>query len=97
MESLINRSRNLISRLWQADAPLTGVGLLMIVILAASIVGLAIDPRSITGAPAWLKPAKFAASIAIYTLTLAWVFTFLRDWTKTRFVLGRSAAAGSLR
>ena len=39
------------------------------------------------GAPAWMKPAKFAASIAIYTLTLAWVFTYLPEWTRTRRVV----------
>ncbi|MFP2904886.1 hypothetical protein ACLESD_07495, partial [Pyxidicoccus sp. 3LFB2] len=26
-----------------------------------------------TGQPVWLKPAKFAASISVYTLTLAWL------------------------
>ena len=41
----------------------------------------------ITGAPAWMKPAKFAASIAIYTLTLAWVFTYLPEWPRTRRVV----------
>ena len=34
-----------------------------------------------------MKPAKFAASIAIYTLTLAWVFTYLREWPATRRVV----------
>ena len=32
--------------------------------LAAAAVGLIIDAHLITGAPAWLKPAKFALSIA---------------------------------
>ena len=34
-----------------------------------------------------MKPAKFAASIAIYTFTLAWVFTYLREWPRTRRVV----------
>jgi hypothetical protein len=34
-----------------------------------------------------MKPAKFAASIGIYTLTLAWVFTYLPEWTRTRRVV----------
>ena len=34
-----------------------------------------------------MKPAKFAASIAIYTLTLAWVFTYLPEWPRTRRVV----------
>lgn len=41
-----------------------------------------VDPRVITGAPAWLKPAKFAVSIGIYSATLAWVLTFLPSWPR---------------
>ena len=81
---------SLLSRLWAADAPLTAVGLLMIALLGVAAVGLMIDPRVVTGAPVWLKPAKFAASIAIYTLTLAWVFTYLAPWTRTRRIVSRT-------
>ena len=73
-----------LKQLWRSDARLTAVGLVMIALLAASGVALVIDPRVIMGAPAWMKPAKFHASVAIYTLTLAWVFIFLREWPKTR-------------
>jgi hypothetical protein len=82
------RLTSFLTRLWQTDAPLTAVGLLMIGFLALALLGLALDPRTVTGAPAWLKPAKFAASIAIYTLTLAWMFTFLPSWTRTRRIVG---------
>lgn len=41
-----------------------------------------LDPRTIDGAPAWLKPAKFAASTAVYSATLAWVLTHLSDWPR---------------
>src|SRR4029078_10721184 len=63
--------------LWNASRPLTAVGLGMLAVLAASLAGLALDPRTVRGAPAWLKPAKFAASTAIYSLTLAWLITYL--------------------
>lgn len=76
-----------IIRLWNSDARLTAVGLGMLVLLAASAVGLVVDPREIGGAPAWMKPVKFAASIAIFTLTIAWVFTFIPEWIKTRRVV----------
>lgn len=76
-----------ILKLWKTDPKLTATGLLMIALLVASSIGLLVDPRQITGAPAWMKPAKFAASIAIYTLTLAWVFTYLPEWVKTRRVV----------
>lgn len=68
--------------LWNASRPLTAAGLGMIVVLAASLAAMAVDPRVITGAPAWLKPAKFAISTAIYALTLAWLFTYLPGRTR---------------
>jgi hypothetical protein len=80
------------TRLWHASPPLTGVGLLMLVAAAASVVGMLVDPRIITGAPAWLKPFKFAISTAIYSLTLAWIFTWLPDWPRLRRVVGWTTA-----
>ena len=79
-------------RLWTTDLPLTATGLLMLAGLVAALAGLWLDPRLITGAPAWLKPAKFAISTAIYTLTLAWIFTYLRDWPRTRRIVGWTTA-----
>src|SRR5262249_60262891 len=49
-------------RLYTTDAPLTVTGLLMVAALTPALAGLWLDPRVITGAPAWLKPAKFALS-----------------------------------
>jgi hypothetical protein len=74
------------------NRPLTATGLFMLVVLAASLAGLWLDPRVITGAPAWLKPAKFAISVAIYALSLAWVFTYLPAWERTRRVVGWTTA-----
>ncbi len=81
-----------LGRLWQASPPLTAVGVLMLVAAAAFVVGLLVDPRTITGAPAWLKPLKFAVSIAIYSFTLAWIFGFLPDWPRARRVVGGTTA-----
>jgi hypothetical protein len=80
-------------RLWTTDAPLTATGLIMLAGLAAAVAGLWLDPRTITGAPAWLKPAKFAASTAIYTFTLAWIFSDLPDWRRMRRIVGRMTSA----
>ena len=74
----------MLNRLWKSSAPLTATWLLMIAALAGAVIGLAVDPRIITGAPAWLKPAKFATSIAIYTFTLAWIFSVIPEWVRTR-------------
>jgi hypothetical protein len=82
----------LLERLSRTSPPLTMVGTLMIVAAGASIVGLLVDPRTIAGAPAWLKPLKFAISTAIYSLTLAWIFEWLPDWPRVRRVVGWTTA-----
>jgi hypothetical protein len=66
-------------RLWKASPPLMTAGLLMLAVFAASVAGMAVDHSTILGAPTWLKPAKFGISTAIYTFTLAWIFTYLPD------------------
>jgi hypothetical protein len=82
----------MLARLWRGSAPLTATGFAMIAVLALAVLGLILDQRIVTGAPVWLKPAKFAASIAIYTLTVAWMFTFLADWPRTRRIVGWTTA-----
>jgi len=92
MTRATTRLSNVLRDLWRNDAPLTLAGLLMIATLVASLVGLWLDPRTIGGAPAWLKPAKFGASIAIYSLTLAWLFRYLGSWRKTRRIVSGTTA-----
>jgi hypothetical protein len=82
----------MIRNLWRTSRPLTAVAFLMFAALVPFIVGLFVDPRVITGAPAWLKPAKFAVSTAIYSLTLAWVFSMLPAWPRMRSIVGWTTA-----
>src|SRR5262245_14597006 len=93
---IMTRANNWLSRtlrdLWQTDAPLTAVGVLMIGALVAALAGLWLDPRTIGGAPAWLKPAKFGASTAIYSLTLAWLFRYLGAWRRTTTIVSWTTA-----
>ncbi|MDQ3226270.1 MAG: hypothetical protein M3Q50_06550 [Chloroflexota bacterium] len=71
--------RVLVGQAWRRNRPLVVLVLGMLAVLAIALIGLVIDPRVITGAPAWLKPAKFAISIAVYGATLLWLLTFLSD------------------
>jgi hypothetical protein len=82
----------MVRTLWRTSPPLTGVAAVMLAALVLFILGLLIDPRTITGAPAWLKPAKFAVSTAIYSLTLAWVFRALPAWPRMRSIVGWTTA-----
>lgn len=76
-----------------ADARLlVATALLMTVLAALAGAGLVLDPRVIDGAPAWLKPLKFAVSVAIYAATLAWMTRFLDAWPRVRTVTARTTA-----
>jgi hypothetical protein len=84
---------------WQravaVNRPLAVVGALMIASLAGSVLGLLVDPRLITGAPAWLKPAKFAISITIYAFTFLWLLSYVRGHPRLVSLVAAITAAGT--
>jgi hypothetical protein len=63
---------NRLRKLFAAAPALTIFGFIMAADLVFTMFGLVVDRRVITGAPAWLKPAKFALS----TMIAAWSFAF---------------------
>ena len=71
-----------IKKAWLNSPPLTATAALMLLVFAGSLAGIALDDRIITGAPAWLKPAKFAISTAIFCGTLAWLFRYITVWPR---------------
>lgn len=77
---------------WEGDRLLTIAAGLFALLLVPTVLAIWLDPRTITGMPAWLKPAKFAASTAIYSITLAWVFRHLAEFPRTRASVGRTTA-----
>src|SRR5271170_7557395 len=71
---------NIIRKTWNSSPPLTFTALLMLVAFIFSAAGIFLDPRIITGMPAWLKPAKFGISATIYGVTIAWLYRYIRVW-----------------
>ena len=65
-------------------SPLIAVSLLMAGLTVVFGVAMVADPRTIEGAPAWLKPTKFAVSTSIYGATLAWMLGALAGWPRLR-------------
>jgi hypothetical protein len=88
--------RAALRRSWRVNRPLTFAGVAMLLTLGVAIVGIIIDPRVITGAPAWLKPAKFALSIAIYCFTLLWLLTFVQGHRRLVGLIAWGVAIGLL-
>jgi len=77
-----------VRRAWNDCAPLTATSVLMLAALVAACAGLFLDPRIITGVPAWLKPAKFAISTAIFAGTIAWLYRYITIWPRFMRVVG---------
>jgi hypothetical protein len=59
------------------NRPMLVTAWLMLPMAVVCLVGLAVDDRVLTGAPIWLKPLKFALSIAVYGFTWAWLISLL--------------------
>jgi hypothetical protein len=79
--TLLNRFTNLS----KVHRPLFISGLFTMVMGIFFIAGIFLDSRYITGAPAWLKPTKFAISVSIYTFTMLWFLSFIdrnKRWRK---------------
>ncbi len=69
-------------RAWTTNRSLTVLGVTMVVVFLATVAGILLDHRIITGAPAWLKPAKFALSVSVYCFTFVWLLGFVKTWPR---------------
>ena len=74
-----NSGRTLLQRAWRANRPLTVLGVAMIPVFLATLAGVLLDHRVVTGVPAWLKPAKFAISVSVYCFTFVWLLGFVES------------------
>jgi hypothetical protein len=70
------------SVLFAAAPGLTILGFVMAADLVFTMFGLVVDRRVITGAPAWLKPAKFALSTMIAAWSFAICIASTRIWPR---------------
>jgi hypothetical protein len=57
--------------------PMLVLAAVMAVATVVSAVGIAVDGRVLLGSPIWLKPFKFAVSIALYGVAWAWLYSLL--------------------
>jgi hypothetical protein len=78
----------LFEKVWTESAALTVCCAVMLGAFIACALGIVIDPHTITGVPAWLKPAKFAISSAIFTGTIAWLFQYISIWPRFKRIAG---------
>ena len=79
---VVARLRRSFQGLVEGSPALAWAGLFSAALLVVNLVAMVVDPRELTGAPLWLKPAKFAASVALALLTLAALLRHLGPATR---------------
>ena len=74
----------LLSELDRRDRVLSRLGWFQVGLLLLILAAMPFDSRTVLGLNPWIKPAKFAASIALYVWTLAWFMPYLTGpgWAK---------------
>jgi hypothetical protein len=87
-QSTPSRFQNLLQNLWRVHPSLFVSGVLTALMGLFFVAGIFLDSRYITGAPAWVKPTKFAISVVIYTFTLLWMMSFIQGRKKLVTILG---------
>jgi len=75
--------------------PLMIFALAMAALIPVTLVGLVVDDRILVGSPIWLKPFKFAVSLALYSASVAWMLTFLTRGRKVGRWMGTAIAAAA--
>jgi hypothetical protein len=76
-----------------ANPALTILAVTMLITFVGTTLGIFVDHRVITGAPAWLKPAKFAISVSIYCFTFVWLLGFVNRPRLVRLVANVTVAS----
>ncbi|MCV0393828.1 MAG: hypothetical protein K5872_12015 [Rhizobiaceae bacterium] len=80
----IRRPFNPAHEFFRREPLLASLGLLMAALLLPTAFAMFVDQRTLAGVNVWVKPLKFEASLALYTLTLAWLAAWLPAGTRAR-------------
>ncbi|MGI8690488.1 MAG: hypothetical protein ACR2M3_18060 [Thermomicrobiales bacterium] len=96
MQQMFRHPRHLRTRATAINRPLAFMILVMLLTIVAALVGLLADPSVITGAPAWLKPLKFAVSISIYSATFIWLLGFVQSHRRIAGIVAWVTTVGLL-
>lgn len=86
----------LVRRAWDFNPLLTTAVLIHVALVPLLILAAVLDPRLITGAPAWVKPLKFALSIPIFLATFIWLLTFVEGRPRAVKFVANLTAIGLL-
>jgi hypothetical protein len=74
--------------------PLVAVSIGLAAMTVIAIGGALFDDRVLLGHPIWMKPLKFAISLGIYCITLAWMLSLQTKARRLSWWMGTVVAVG---
>jgi hypothetical protein len=74
----------LVHQTWRTNRLLTIAGLVHLAVIPLILVAALLDPQTILGQPAWVKPLKFAISGAVYLFTFGFLLTYVQGWPRLK-------------
>ena len=85
-------ARRFFAELHRRNSALSWMGWANVALFAAALAAAPFDARTVTGLNPWVKPMKFAASIAIFVWTMAWLLEHVKHYRRTVRVVSRGIA-----
>ena len=74
--------------------PLLWLAAAMALLAVIALVGSFVDGREVLGVNLWIKPLKFAISVAIYSVSLSWVIALLQKRARLGRIIGTVSVIG---
>lgn len=81
------------AELYRKQPILVGTGLVHVVLALLMLAGLIVDSRTVLGINPWIKPIKFATSIALYLFSIALFISYLPNQSRLLWWTGLIIAA----
>lgn len=90
--NLLSQPQELFQELVRRNRLLAYLGLAHTILFASFLLLFFLDSRTVMGINVWIKPMKFALSIAIYLWTIGWFLEYLSNYPRSARVIGWGVA-----
>ena len=76
-------AKKFFAELHRRNPMLSWMGWINVGLLLAAMAAAPFDSRTVTGINPWIKPMKFAVSVAVFLFTMAWLLEHVRRYRRT--------------
>lgn len=85
-------ARNFFAELHRRNPVLSWMGWANVALLIVALAAAPFDSRAVTGINPWIKPMKFAVSVAVFLFTMGWLLEHVKRYRRTARVVSWGVA-----